>query len=713
MTADRLTIAQRRKLHQLCWEFEDAWRAGSARLEDWLEKSSVDHDATLQELLATEIELRQSCLTLADTLTKSSDPTISTSTDDVSIDEYLTRFPQHAAVVRAAFASASQTSQSDASPFAKLDDDGRYEFIHEIARGGAGAVWRVFDRHLQRESAIKVLLTQQNSNEMRRRLENEARLCGRLQHPGIVPVHELEWFDNGQPFVSMRLIEGHTLAELLSAKTIDRQAALRYFQLVCEAVAYAHQKGIIHRDLKPSNVMVGAFGEVQVMDWGLAKEIGSGEQDEIRFANEHAVKQLARNTIDPNTTATGTVLGTPAYMSPEQARGQTEKLDYRCDVFSLGAILCKILTGSSPYAPDSDDTPLLQSAGTAKLDSAYTRLRAVDADPRLIQIALECLALEPGDRPANAGQIVARLRTLEQGRGFSKRIVFATTALCLLIGLPLLIAGAAAIGKRDPDPLIQPTTPVPAASTDLRSMWQTADSLLIDNKFDDALPIYQQILVAEPDSARANYFLSHCMFETARFVEAADLLSRAEHLTEGDPPLDVVHRHKDKYKQLAEIQRNFPGSIVVREECPAAESLVLADFCNRVGLIEPAIAHYRHAFSRRGELPEETLYESRYQSVIFFACRHLSRPEVSEEQRQLLCEFSLEMLDRHMDDALRLKREGISKPVAWKYLVGLLVDDSTLEPLRKALQDPSIDASIRQSLEAIFHEATIAFKDEN
>src|SRR5262249_39597026 len=148
-----------------------------------------------------------------------------------------------------------------------------------------------------------------------------------------------------QPYFTMKLVRGQTLAELLAARANPGQDLPRFlaiFQQVCQAVAFAHSRGVIHRDLKPDNVMVGAFGEVQVMDWGLAKVLARSEDGpaEVRTVR----------TVEPGTESlVGAVLGTPAYMAPEQARGQVDRLDERCDVFGLGAVLCEILTGTPPH----------------------------------------------------------------------------------------------------------------------------------------------------------------------------------------------------------------------------------------------------------------------------------------------------------------------------------------------------------------------------
>ena len=160
------------------------------------------------------------------------------------------------------------------------DAPGRYQFLGEIARGGMGAVLKGRDTDLGRDLAVKVLLEQHRDNpDLVRRFVEEAQIGGQLQHPGIVPVYELGTFPDRRPFFMMKLVKGRTLAALLEARrdpADDRPRMLGVFEQVCQTVAYAHARGVIHRDLKPSNVMVGSFGEVQVMDWGLAKVLAAG-----------------------------------------------------------------------------------------------------------------------------------------------------------------------------------------------------------------------------------------------------------------------------------------------------------------------------------------------------------------------------------------------------------------------------------------------------
>jgi tetratricopeptide (TPR) repeat protein len=187
----------------------------------------------------------------------------------------------------------------------------------------------------------------------------------------------------------------------------DRPRFLGIFQQVCQTLAYAHARGVIHRDLKPGNVMVGAFGEVQVMDWGLAKvlkEGGVADERKVQPPEEVSVIRTARSTGSGSESRVGSVFGTPAYMAPEQARGAVDRLDERCDVFGLGAILCQLLTGQPPYTGrDSDEVYRKAAAGDTA--EALARLTGCGADPELVEIAKHCLADGPAERPRHAGEL--------------------------------------------------------------------------------------------------------------------------------------------------------------------------------------------------------------------------------------------------------------------------------------------------------------------
>lgn len=278
------------------------------------------------------------------------------------------------------------------------------EVLGELARGGMGVVYRAHDTALGRDLALKVLRAEHAGHaDLCQRFLEEAQVGGQLQHPGIVPVYHVGVATDGRPCFTMKLVQGRTLGELLRGRTAvtDEQARfLTIFEQVCQALAYAHDHGVLHRDLKPDNIMVGAFGEVLVMDWGLAKVLPWAQRG----------VRTVRTAAGSLASEPGSVLGTPAYMAPEQARGETELLDERADVFGLGGILCEILTGSPPYVgATSGEVALL--AAQADLTPALARLDASGADADLIKLARECLAVDREARPRDAGLVVDRLIT--------------------------------------------------------------------------------------------------------------------------------------------------------------------------------------------------------------------------------------------------------------------------------------------------------------
>ncbi len=284
---------------------------------------------------------------------------------------------------------------------------GRFQLLGEIARGGMGAVLKGRDLDLGRDLAVKVLLdSHRDKPDLIRRFIEEAQIGGQLQHPGIVPIYELGAFADRRPYFAMKLVKGRTLSTLLDERpdpASDLPRFLSIFEAVCQTIAYAHARGVIHRDLKPSNIMVGSFGEVQVMDWGLAKVLPQGGA----FDDATAGKSRARDTViatarsgsDTDLSQPGSVLGTPSYMAPEQARGEVDRLDERCDVFALGSILCELITGEPAFTGRSSGE-IQRKASESDLKEALDRLLSCGADAELIALAKDCLARERRGPPA-------------------------------------------------------------------------------------------------------------------------------------------------------------------------------------------------------------------------------------------------------------------------------------------------------------------------
>jgi WD40 repeat protein len=277
-----------------------------------------------------------------------------------------------------------------------------YRITAEIARGGMGRVYAGHDLTLDREVAIKTLLPGADAE----RFVTEAKITARLPHPGIPPVHALGTLADGTPYLAMKLIRGRTLDELLKERPSPLDELPRFvqvFEQIAQAVGFAHAQGILHRDLKPLNVMVGAFGEVQVMDWGLAKDLASRERERPEERSE-----------DDNVTQTaaGAILGTPGYMAPEQARG--EVVDARADVFALGATLAAILTGQPAFVGASK-REVIERAARADLADVRQRLTHSGADGELMVLALACLSANVAERPVDGRAVAAEVAAYRAG----------------------------------------------------------------------------------------------------------------------------------------------------------------------------------------------------------------------------------------------------------------------------------------------------------
>jgi eukaryotic-like serine/threonine-protein kinase len=303
------------------------------------------------------------------------------------------------------------TSIAQASRAAETTDyvpiAARFRKVRDHARGGLGIVFVARDEELHREVALKEIQDRHADDlDKRARFLMEAEITGGLEHPGIVPVYALGHYDDGRPFYAMRFIKGDSLKEAIGQFHANRdlerdpgqralalQKLLRRFLDVCNAVAYAHSRGILHRDLKPENVMVGKYGETLVVDWGLAKAVGRSGEDISGALPESTL--LYTSPSGSAETLPGTVIGTPAYMSPEQAVGRLDLLGPRSDVYSLGATLYSLLTGLAPFS-GREMADVLRKVERGEF--ARPRESSPWLDPALEAIALKAMALRPDDR---------------------------------------------------------------------------------------------------------------------------------------------------------------------------------------------------------------------------------------------------------------------------------------------------------------------------
>jgi serine/threonine-protein kinase len=344
--------------------------------------------------------------------------------EPADVEELCRRHPAHAMVLRrmhahwAALSEAFQQISRDgsgapgaASPSlsdlsARIGATGgrlaRYSMRAEIARGAMGRIVRAWDEELRREVALKIQRGPLADARVRRRFLEEAQIVAQLDHPGIVPIHEVGVDVEGRPFFAMQLVRGHDLDKVLAAlKAGDPQwplaRVLGVMNRVCDAMAFAHERGVVHRDLKPANIMVGRFGEAYVMDWGLAHVSGRGAASDAGAAVATVRQDIAAEEgHSPLLTSLGDVIGTPAYMAPEQAAGDGA-VTTAVDVYSLGAILYHALAGEMPYATHAQSADAMLAA----VRNGPPLPLPDDVPPELRAIQMRAMARPPtGTRPS-------------------------------------------------------------------------------------------------------------------------------------------------------------------------------------------------------------------------------------------------------------------------------------------------------------------------
>jgi eukaryotic-like serine/threonine-protein kinase len=281
--------------------------------------------------------------------------------------------------------SATEAAVTVSAPKGALPD--RYRLGAQLGAGGMGEVLLATDRQIEREVAIKRMRVAPTRDALAR-FEREAKIQGRLDHPAIVPVHELATDSEGRPFFVMKRLTGTTLADMLASGTpVTRQKLLRAFADVCLAIEFAHERGVIHRDLKPANIMLGDYGEVYVLDWGVARMTSETEQEPV-------VADIAPGDTTPGATAVGAILGTPGYIAPELLRG--ERVDGRADVYALGCILFELLSGESLLPRGR--AALVEALGDVDARPSH-RSGGRDVPPELDALCVATTASAPDARP--------------------------------------------------------------------------------------------------------------------------------------------------------------------------------------------------------------------------------------------------------------------------------------------------------------------------
>ncbi|MDP6635330.1 MAG: protein kinase [Phycisphaerae bacterium] len=418
-------------------KFEAAWTAGAPEpIEDFLgDRDSPAYLATLEELICIELEFawravgdgsgdkgplveeylqRFSEIDQPDILLRIIEQESAVRHrvgDSPLVAEYRLRFPEIIVtggelptIAHRAGSGPARASDDRLSPG---DETERYRVEEEFARGGFGEILTVYDKSLHRTVALKQLSSKTTQGrEFRRRFLNEARITADLEHPGVVPVYQLHEPEGREPYYTMKLVRGDTLAGAIerfhSAKhspsdhQVERARLLGAYLTVARTMAFAHSRGVIHRDLKPANIILGQYGETVVLDWGLAKKLGDADDT----AGSDQTEESEGITLD--VTQAGDVLGTPVYMSPEQASGSTGAMDQRCDVYAMGAILYELLTGSRPYHGSSSKEVIEKVIGA---DLAAPRSIASAVPKPLEAICLKAMAADPDDRYPSAGQL--------------------------------------------------------------------------------------------------------------------------------------------------------------------------------------------------------------------------------------------------------------------------------------------------------------------
>ncbi|MGE3806963.1 MAG: protein kinase [Gemmataceae bacterium] len=497
----------------------------------------------------------------------------------------------------------------------------RYRLLNILAHGGLGTVWVARDDDLNRDIALKELQADPSSRpEFLERFLREAQITGQLEHPNIVPVYELgRRKEDGQPFYTMRLVRGQTLWDAIvgyhrrrreqAADPLELPRLLNNFIDVCQALAYAHNRGVIHRDLKPENILLGEFGEVVVLDWGLAK---------LKDQEEVGATLTLTDSGNPNVTMAGHVLGTPAYMAPEQAQGRLDDLDARTDIYGLGAILFDILTGEPPH-PGDDVREVVSKVAY----SATPRVRSVDpAVPGPLEaICARAMAFERSDRYQTARELADDVERWLAGEpvsvypepltqqlarwGRKHRTFVASTAALTLTAVVALTIGVVLL-TREKD---RTASAQARAETNFQKARQAVDKMLRQLAQDQLNDIPHMEQVRRGLLQEALLFYQDFLTQKGNDPELRLELARAQH------QLAEIHRllnehvasraaYDEAIEQFTRLSEEFPDKPVYRQGLAAAHNK-LGELQRVTGHAEEAEAAYRRALEIQQKLIDE------------------------------------------------------------------------------------------------------------
>ncbi len=394
------------------WRASRAWRGWLLGCLGKGGKVSSDPEATTKNWLVETLDLMDSAGEMQGNFVLQPSAVLERMgfEDLPEVTRVLDQFKEEAPEVAARQLARLQRVQVASKPSGSTDEGppailGRFELLDELGRGGMGRVMAAWDPELGRMVAVKVLLEgAKTSRNLLQRFVTEAKVTAQLEHPNIVPVYDMGISDCGEVYFAMRRVQGRSLWSILSGLRKGEAGAQRWwtrhrllhaFVQVCNAVGFAHDRKVLHRDLKPENIMLGGHGEVLLLDWGLARLIGGSEE---------LSASMSMATIEPSATVVGSVLGSPGYMSPEQAAGDLDSLDARSDVWSLGAVLYEILTLAKAYPGKSAETVLKRSQ-TGPPEDPRVRAPLQGIPDGLAEICLRAMAEDPSERFATANDI--------------------------------------------------------------------------------------------------------------------------------------------------------------------------------------------------------------------------------------------------------------------------------------------------------------------